>query len=611
MIKLSHHPDSPALSTCELLLGIWMHLSLRRRLQLGAALLLMLASGVAEVGSLAMAAPFLAVLSDPQRLWQHQLVRSMATGLGVSRAQDLLLPVTLGFGLTAVLVALVRLLNLWLNGRLVAAISSDLSCESYKRTLYQPYEVHLKRNSSEVITAIMNQIGQLSLALNAALQLLTSVIVALGLIGALFVMDWQVACTAIAVFGVAYGLLSATSRRQFSNNSRFVNKAIEEQLKSLQEGLGAIRDVLLDGNQNTFIGIYQRADRPMRLRLAQNALLTISPRFGMEALGLLLIASLALLLTWQRDASIAVIPILGTLALGSQRLLPALQQIYGSWAMIRSSEAGVELVLKMLNQPLPNESLLSDTPSLQLSQAIRFEGLSFRYVHEGPLVLEGIDLEIRCGERIGLIGSTGSGKSTLIDLLMGLLVPTQGRILVDGRDLHDSHHSERLAAWRASIAHVPQNIFLSDSSIAENIAFGIPKGQIDQVLVRQVALQAQIAGFIESSPLGYDTFVGERGVRLSGGQRQRIGIARALYKQANVIVLDEATSALDTATEEQVMNALEGLSRKITIVMIAHRLSTLGRCNRVFELSPKSPIRIKTASELFTPHSKNSSITNT
>jgi ATP-binding cassette subfamily B protein len=186
---------------------------------------------------------------------------------------------------------------------------------------------------------------------------------------------------------------------------------------------------------------------------------------------------------------------------------------------------------------------------------------------------------------VGLIGSTGSGKSTTLDLLMGLLQPTGGRILVDGANLHNPAQPQRLQAWRAAIAHVPQSIYLADSSIAENIAFGLPPDQIDRDLVQRAAEQAQISSFIEASPQGYDSFVGERGIRLSGGQRQRIGIARALYRQAQVLVFDEATSALDTATEQSVMAAIEGLSRELTIVLIAHRLSTVERCDRVISLA--------------------------
>ena len=286
---------------------------------------------------------------------------------------------------------------------------------------------------------------------------------------------------------------------------------------------------------------------------------------------------------WQRGSSSAVIPLLGALALGAQRLLPALQQIYSSWASLQGHSAAIQAVLAMLNQPLP--PVVRRAEPLPLRDDICLEGVHFRYGPEQTEVLRGLELKIRRGERIGLIGSTGSGKSTMLDLLMGLLEPTAGKVLVDGDDLHHSLYPERLAAWRAAIAHVPQSIYLADSSIAENIAFGVPRHQIDIVRVKEAAQQAQIASFIESSLEGYDSFVGERGIRLSGGQRQRIGIARALYKNAELLVLDEATSALDTATEEAVMATVETLRKQLTIIIIAHRLSTVRICDRVIKLS--------------------------
>ena len=276
-------------------------------------------------------------------------------------------------------------------------------------------------------------------------------------------------------------------------------------------------------------------------------------------------------------------PLLGALALGAQRLLPALQQIYIGWASLNSYNTAIHEVLEMLNQPLP---LAMDIPKpLFLREGIRLEGVYFRYGTGQQDVLRGLDLEIRRGECIGIIGSTGSGKSTTVDLLMGLLVPTSGRLLIDGADLHDLHHPERLLAWRAAIAHVPQSIYLADSSIAENIAFGVPRETIDLDRVKRSASQAQIASFIESNLDGYDSFVGERGIRLSGGQRQRIGIARALYKNAKMLVLDEATSALDTTTESALIDTVNKLTEDITIVMIAHRLSTLKRCDRIIRLT--------------------------
>ena len=573
--------DSPQ-STRTLLLGIWGHLSRRRRIQLGLLLVVMLASGGAELVSLGAVLPFLAVLSDPQRLWQQSLVQALAGRVGFTQASELLLPATLAFAAAAVLAALIRLANLWLNGRLAAAVGSDLSCEAYRRTLYQPYGVHVQRNSAAVITGTTTQINLTVVALRSLLQLITSAVVAAGLLTGLLVIDAPVAVAAAALFGSAYGVLVITARRKLRRNGQRIAEASSQQLKALQEGLGAIRDVLLDGSQPTYLQIYRQADRPQRQLQAKNIFLGAFPRYALEALGMVAIALLGGLLVWQRGSGAAVIPLLGALALGAQRLLPALQQIYSGWASLKGHNAAIEAVLAMLNQPLP--PLVAVAEPLPLREGIRLAGVHFRYRSEQPEVLRGLNLEIRRGERIGLIGSTGSGKSTTVDLLMGLLAPSAGLVLVDGLDLHDPAHPERLAAWRAAIAHVPQSIYLADSSIAENIAFGVPRQQIDLARVKQAAVQAQIASFIEASPEGYGSFVGERGIRLSGGQRQRIGIARALYKQARVLVFDEATSALDNGTEAALMDAIQALSCDLTVIMIAHRLSTVGDCNRVLEI---------------------------
>jgi ABC-type multidrug transport system fused ATPase/permease subunit len=581
-------PTAPPQSTRTLLLGLWSHLSRRRRTQLGLLLVVMLASGAAELLSLGAVLPFLAVLSDPERLWQQPLVHALASRVGFTQSGQLLMPATLAFAAAAVLAAVIRVANLRLNGRLAAAVGSDLSCEAYRRTLYQSYGVHVQRNSAAVITAITNQISSTVGALNALLQLITSVLVAAALLTGLLLINAPVAMAAVALFGSCYWAVAFTIRRQLLSNSHKVAEGSRQQLKALQEGLGAIRDVLLDGSQPTYLQIYRQADRQLRRLEAKNNFLGAFPRFALEALGMVGISLLGALLVLQRGNGAVVIPLLGVLALGAQRLLPALQGIYNGWATLKAYHAAMGGVLAMLNQPLPPQ--VSVAKPLPLLEGIRLEGVHFRYGPQQPEVLQGLDLEIRRGERIGLIGSTGSGKSTTVDMLMGLLEPTAGRVLVDGADLHDPEHPQRLVAWRAAIAHVPQSIYLADSSIAENIAFGVPWKHIDLARVKQAAKQAQIASFIEASPEGYGSFVGERGIRLSGGQRQRIGIARALYKQARVLVFDEATSALDRSTEESVMAAVEGLSKDLTIVMIAHRLSTVQRCDRIIRLEHGSVV---------------------
>ena len=542
----------------------------------------MLASGVAELVSLGAVLPFLAVLSEPEQLWQQPLVQHLAGLVGITESSQLIIPATLVFAVAALMAGFIRLTNLWLSGRLAAAVGSDLSCEAYKRTLYQPYGLHLQRNSAEVITGTTTQITQTVGALNSLLQLITSSVVATGLLTGLLLINAPVALAAAALFGCAYIVLATTSRRELRTNSHQIAEASTRQVKALQEGLGAIRDVLLDSSQPTYLRIYRQADRPQRQLQAKNGFLGAFPRYALEALGMVAIALLGGMLVIQRGSGTAVITLLGAMALGAQRLLPALQQIYGGWASLKGFNASIQAVLDMLNLPL--QPHVSDIEPLQFSDGIRLVGVHFRYGLEQPDVLRGLDLEIRRGERIGLIGSTGSGKTTTIDVLMGLLEPTSGRVLVDGDDLHDQEYPEYLAAWRASIAHVPQNIYLADSSIAENIAFGLPRHQVDLERVKKAAMQAQISTFIEASPEGYESFVGERGIRLSGGQRQRIGIARALYKRASVIFLDEATSALDTTTEKAVMDAVEGLSRDLTIIIVAHRLSTVQRCDRLISL---------------------------
>ena len=576
--QLSTKPQS----TRTLLRGIWGHLSRRRRIQLGLLLVVMLASGGAELVSLGAVLPFLAVLSGPEQLWQQPLIQALAARVGFTQASQLLLPATAAFAMAAVLAAVVRLANLWLNGRLAAAIGSDLSGEAYRRTLYQPYGVHLQRNSSTVINTITNQVARTVAALNSTLLLATSVVVASGLLSGLLLIDWKVALAAASLFGSAYGLIAQVSRRKLNRNGRQITAASGQLVKAVQEGLGAIRDVLIDGSQPLYLQIYIKADRRQRQLQAKNSFLVQFPRYGLEALGMVAIALLGGLLVLQRGSGAAVIPLLGALALGAQRLLPALQQAYVGWAQLKGCNADLAGVIEMLEQPLP-PAFWASAP-LELNQAIQLQGVRFRYGTQLPEVLSGLDLEIRRGERIGLVGSTGSGKSTTVDLLMGLLVPSGGRLLVDGLDLHNPLHPERLLAWRAAIAHVPQSLYLADSSIAENIAFGIPRERIDMERVRDAAAQAQIASFIESSAGGYKNFVGERGIRLSGGQRQRIGIARALYKQARVLVFDEATSSLDNTTEQAVMDAIEGLSKELTIVIIAHRLSTVQNCDQVLRL---------------------------
>jgi ATP-binding cassette subfamily B protein len=351
--------------------------------------------------------------------------------------------------------------------------------------------------------------------------------------------------------------------------------------------------VLIDGSQSFYCKRFRDADLTLRRAQASNAFIGASPRYAIEALGLVLIAGLAYQLAGEAGGVTSAIPVLGALALGAQRLLPQLQQAYSAWSSIRGSQAALSDALVLLEQPLPSQ--LGGGRSLQLpfETGIRLKKLGFRYGESGQFVFRDIDLTIHKGSRVGFVGSTGCGKSTLLDVVMGLLEPTEGVIEIDERILT----VKESPSWRARIAHVPQSIFLADASVTENIAFGVPSECIDAVRVAWAAEQAQISATIEAWPMRYKTHVGERGIRLSGGQRQRIGIARALYKQCDVIVFDEATSALDSETERAVMRSISALGKELTLLVIAHRVGTLSNCDRIVEVGEDGLIQVCTYAE--------------
>ncbi|MBV2181842.1 MAG: ABC transporter ATP-binding protein/permease [Castellaniella sp.] len=565
----------------QLARGFWAHLKTRRKQQLAVLLVLMILASFAEVLSLGAVLPFLGVLTQPERVFTYPPIQGWLAWMRLNEPRDLLMPITLVFISAVLLAGMVRLLLLYFSTKLSYAIGADFSYEIYRRTLYQPYTVHISRNSSEVISGVTDKVSAvINYFLTPILSLFGNCVILISILSALLVVNPWVSLITFIGFGLIYGGVIIVTRKRLAAYSAQIADKSTQVVKILQEGLGGIRDVLIDGSQEAYSRLYQRADVPLRNAYAGSVIIGGAPRFAAEALGMAFIAILAYLMASKEGEIGNAIALLGVLALGAQRLLPVLQQGYMSIILLRSGRYSLRDALSLLNQPM-NEALCgAGVAGLPFLQGISMRHMSFRYSDNTPLVLRNLNLWIPKGGRTGFIGATGSGKSTLLDIVMGLLLPTEGGVWIDGIKLDSS--TQR--AWHCYIAHVPQNIYLSDASISENIAFGVPPDQIDLDRVYCAAQQAQIAGDIDTFPDRYDTNVGERGVRLSGGQRQRIGIARALYKQAAVIIFDEATSALDNETERAVMDAIDGLDRNLTILMVAHRLSTLERCDQVVEL---------------------------
>lgn len=561
--------------------AIYISMSMRRRRHFFLTILLMLVGAVAELMTIGAVLPFLALLSDPARASALPSIRFVYDMLGWQAGEDLVGKATLLLIGIASFAALIRLILTWVSQSFIFRLGHDMAVEIYARMLRQPYSYHVQRNTSEILAAIEKVQTAIFGVLLQLMQATVSAVMAIFILAILIAIDPFTALVAAALLAVLYVVVSIGTQRLLVGNSRIINRAHTQRMKQLQEGLGGIRDILIDGSQPVFEQSFRRYDDQLRKAQMANMFVAAAPRFVVEAIGIILITLLALYMSSQVGGLVPAIPILGALALGAQRLLPLLQMIYLGWSRAAGSLDTLSEIVGLANIGLPSTTKAPVAGAvLPFRHKIVLENVGFRYAGSRRPALRNINLEIGRQERIGFVGRTGSGKSSLLDLVMGLLDPTSGKIRIDGAELDEATR----ANWQAQIAHVPQFIYLADNSIAANIAFGQPEEIVDPMRVRAAAAQAEIDDFIQGLPEGYQTEVGERGIRLSGGQRQRIGIARALYKNAQVLILDEATSALDDETEAAVIGGLTRPESGLTILMIAHRLSTLKSCNRLVRL---------------------------
>jgi ATP-binding cassette subfamily B protein len=412
------------------------------------------------------------------------------------------------------------------------------------------------------------------------LTLVSSVLIAVVIMSFLIALSPSVALVCLVGFGSIYLVITATTKDRLRSYSREISRQQDHVIKVLQEGFGGIRDILVDGSQDVYKKVYQETDVALRNAQANVQILGGAPRYIIEAFGVVLVGVLAYSMAMREEGISGAIGILGTLALGAQRLLPAMQNAYANWTFINASHDTLNTILKLLDQPKPGSALEAGQTTMPFHESVELRGVDYRYSTSDEFTVRDLNLRINKGECIGLIGTSGAGKSTILDIVMALLAPTNGQLLVDGVPVNEANRR----SWQRLIAHVPQVIFLSDATIRENIAFGIPKGEINDEAVRRAAKAASLDSVIDGLENGFDTVVGERGMRLSGGQRQRIGIARALYKKAEMIILDEATNALDPATESLIIRELESLDPRPTILMVTHRAESLRNCTSVLRV---------------------------
>ena len=553
---------------------LWRLIEPGQRRQLAILIALTVIGALADVVTIGMVVPFLAVLaagSDGPG-WVAPTLR----GIGVESPARQLAAITILLCGAAVIAGILRIVINRKTRDFTAAFGHRLSVELQRRMMLQPYAWHVRHNSSEQLAAI-EKAEQVTMGVVLPLvQTAAASILGIFVLAVLLKLAPAPTILAILVLGGIYFVLGVAARKRLNLYGSRIDDAYGRRIRIVQEGLGGIRDVILDGAQGRVIDDFRTADWQLARAQAEFGYVATIPRFLIESLGIVVIALLALVLSQRSGGLVASLPVLGALALGAQRLLPVMQQIYDGWTKVVGNSAVVDDVVRRLSLPVATSGPRVDP--IPFASSVEFRGVSFTYADRAHRAVEELSFTIRHGSRVALVGPTGSGKTTTADLLMGLLQPSLGEIRVDGALLTDLNRQ----SWQANVAHVPQMLFLADATIAQNIA-GTREPDMDRV--GHAAAMAQLNDLIAVVPDRLETRVGERGVQISGGQRQRLAIARAIYKNAPLLVFDEATSALDSATEEAVLGAIDMLQAEgRTIVIVAHRASTTARCDQVLRL---------------------------
>ena len=555
----------------------------RNLLLLFVAVLIM---AVLEVVSVAAILPFLSVAADPASIQENAYLLWTYETFGFDSVNQFL--VFLGLGAFVALVVSNAFISFatWLKFRYVFIRQHTLSKRLLERYLRHPYEFFVLRNSSDLTKNILSEVQEVTRELlQPAIMGFARGMVVLFIIGFLIAINPLLALIVAITLGGAYGVIYIVVRRRLSRTGRERVEANQARYTAVSEAFGSIKDIKLMGKEASFLNQYVRPSATYAKRYASMKAIAYVPRYALEAIAFGGIILIAVYLIGTQGNFQQIIPMLGLYAFAGYRLMPAMQKAFTAVAQSKFNSNALDVLYNDLvvvdgKDQTPWQS--GDAEPIHLKKRLELRDVIFTYAGSERPALRRINMEIQANATVGIVGTTGSGKTTLVDVVLGLLQPNEGELHVDDKRIE--MHNVR--AWQQCLGYVPQDIVLTDTTIARNIAFGMVEGDINIDAVESAASAAQIHEYIEHElPNGYDTVVGERGVRLSGGQRQRIGIARALYHNPSVLVLDEATSALDNSTEESVMQAIKSLGGSRTIIIIAHRLSTVKNAQTIFVLS--------------------------
>ncbi|SIS47246.1 ABC transporter ATP-binding protein [Neptunomonas antarctica] len=535
--------------------------------------------------------PFLAVLGNPEMININPVLSElfdMSKSFGVNSADQFLMALGVGAFLIIITSSIYRAFTHFYLNRFIEMRRDSIGSRLLETYLYQPYSFFLGRHSGEMSKTVLSEVDQfVHQTLRPVIMMLAYSVVLVSLIALLVIADPKLAIIVAATFGLLYFFVYLAIRGYLERTGKLRVESNSERFLMAAEAFGGIKSIKLRGCEPFYMDRFSSASRQFARIYAGHQTLTQAPKFLIEAIafGGVILLTLALLHQQgggQGGALGQVLPLLGLYAFAAYRIQPATTAIYLGMANLRYGALTVENLRRDLSIGVPDSHQQNVTGFDHAREYIELDNVDFSYPETTKMTLSGINLKIPVGSSIGIVGSTGSGKTTLVDIILGLLRPSEGAILVDGKLVTENN----LRDWQRTLGYVPQEIFLTDTSIAQNIAYGLSREEIDMAQVERCARMAQVHDFISQElPGGYESLVGERGVRLSGGQRQRIGIARALYHDPSVMVFDEATSALDTVTEQAVMQAIEKFQNNKTIIIIAHRLSTVSNCDNVVILA--------------------------
>ena len=559
-------------------------LGTRRKKQIYFLIILLILNGIVEFLSISTITPFLSLIVSDKNVLDNDFI-SKYIPLNILNTKDIMLAIAVLFCIFILISTFLRIFNNWYIFKLTAKINIDLSNKIFKSNLYQNYSDYTKKSSSQIIS-LVEKVTACSSAFNSLFMILLGTIISLFIIISLFLFNWKIVLSSFLFLYIYYKIISSKVRKILLNNGKVLSLNDPIRTKLIQESFFGFRDILINNTEKVYVNLFNKYNSIIQLKRAYSQLYILIPKFLLEAITLLIIAILGYSLSNSDIQNSEFIPLIGAYVYALQRLLPLTQQTYAAWAAYKVKSASIDDVLQELESNINNQRLITKKGNQDFNSNLDFKSkIIFKnvfYSYDGKKkILDDICLEIKKGDHIGIFGETGSGKSTFLDIFMGLLSPEKGSIYLDKINIYQKNYQH---FWTSKISHVPQSIFLKEGTIAENIAFGEEEDNFNFGLLKKAAHVAQLDNFIKQSPLGFQSIVGERGIMLSGGQRQRIAIARAIYKSRSILILDEATSALDENTEKRILESILRNYNGLTILMVTHRLNSLKNFNRVFKV---------------------------